>query len=141
MAERMDFDPNVRANAPEWATYIPHRNGPAFKTHTKRGHALNAFHRPGILYRYDFSNGRWTEIHREESLTHGDPPLQCDMCGITAKEAEDRRETEWHAKRAGRFGRFYRREYDALKMMWVDKKSNTPRRVPVCVKHREFYAR
>lgn len=150
----MVFDPNQPASSvPKWATYLPGRS-PNFKLHSRRAYAFNAFQRPGILFRYDFTSSRWIEVYREERLDDTDPPLRCDACGITAKEAEDKREAEFERVRQaarpaglppGRSPsavtslRFYRREYDALRRVWVDKDTDFPRRVHVCREHVMLY--
>lgn len=77
-----DFDPNDRdKGAPPFATYCPYRS-PKWRTHSQRGHALNALHNQaagysgGVLFTYE--GGLWVEVVRFQP--HGFLPSRCDGC-------------------------------------------------------------
>lgn len=61
----------------QWATYSPGRR-PAFKVHSKRGFALNAFMKHGAALLFENLDGRWIERLRYNPR---DPePRQCMRC-------------------------------------------------------------
>lgn len=65
----LNFNPNKPPPQFLWATYIPNRNGPTFKAHKQKAHALNAFgyRNSGILYKWE--DDEWKELYREEDMS------------------------------------------------------------------------
>lgn len=101
----LEFDPNdpsKQKKQPVWATYIPDRRGPAFKQHSDRGKALNAFQyrTQGILYHWKLNvshGGQWVEVARVEGRSDN-----CEKCGVKLRtywnDEGEYRESVWVGK-------------------------------------------
>lgn len=75
-----EFDPN---NLPDsiWATYVPaRRKGGAFKLHSARGYALNAFTSESKAKLYEFCAGRWHERAVFDVKRAKQVHANCEVC-------------------------------------------------------------
>lgn len=60
-----EFDPNASFKGNVWATFVPERS-PTFRTHTNRGHALNAVSHADYAILYKLGSQGWVKVTQKE---------------------------------------------------------------------------
>lgn len=89
----LKFDPNEKHKPPEFATYAPNRR-PQWKLHATVGHAKNAFSMKRDILMFQWIQGQWVEIARQE----GELSPTCQECGANLLKESRYRPGSCHHK-------------------------------------------